>query len=134
MFNSIDDRLWGVSYLQMIYTGFFNVYQLAIMTYAAAFFYKSFSKEAPWFKIDSSSPAFFDMKSEFYPEYSLNTDSGTGSVIGPLVACLFVCICLVLASVYKGIDLQSRLALVFSLLIIIILIVVISEILKTEVG
>jgi len=104
LFNAIDERLWGVSYLQVIYSGLFNVYQLTIMTYTAAFFYKSFSSDAPWYNQSETSvgEAFFDMKTGFYPGHVLNSNQGS-SVVGPLVACLFICVCFVLASVFKGV-------------------------------
>jgi hypothetical protein len=43
------------------------------------------------------------MKTGFYPGHVLNSNQGS-SVVVPLVVCLFICVCFVLASVFKGVN------------------------------
>lgn len=70
MFGEVNARLWGVSYLQVAFSGLFSVYHLVIMTYAGAFFYRSISARDT--HTDSDQTAFYSIQDDFYAGFTDN--------------------------------------------------------------
>lgn len=104
LFNAVDEHLWGISYLQVLYSTLFNMYHFAIMFYSGSLFYKSLESQSPLTQIRESGMEYFDIKNGYFDDYKLDQGHGIGKEIPPLVLTMFVCAVVVFASVWKGIN------------------------------
>ena len=120
-YSIINKRFWAVSLGQMSVCFFTCVYYITLLAWSFSFFFDSFRSQLPWMKEGADTATTIEnlWNSDFFYKDTLHLSGGIhepGTLVGPLVGCLFLSYLVTYFSAWKGLKSTGKIVYVTCLL------------------